>query len=462
MSSKPTTRKINLDHFEAVLMDHLMRRRQNRFCPIAINYVDSTLIGRKNFFFRPILRIIKDFYETHDSFPNTTEILSRIESEKDEQCCFKAIEAVNQIPKDKCEFEELILNLETYVKQRSLERIFEKQIEFKTDEGHYDLLELEKAVDPLFGLSLREDMGFNYLEDIEKHIQDLLKSDNFISTGFPNVDVGLGGGICNSDVAFYVFGGGVNIGKSICMANLAVNILKQNYNVQVATFELSEKNWSKRISSIISGMELASLHAKTEDLRESVEELKRNLSKGKLNIKQFPAHEVTPKQYSAYLKQLYRVDKFKPDVIILDMHSLMLPNGASKFNMYQDQKDLAAQVRGLSYIWDCPVLSPTQLNIKDSSKRIDPGMEATLESQGIPQTADAQINFWQDEEAAEGGWIDWRVVKSRFSQKGVAGSIAVDYTNMRMKDLKRDLHVEQEEISDEEAFAGIDKIFLGT
>jgi hypothetical protein len=230
--------------------------------------------------------------------------------------------------------------------------------------------------------------------------------------------------------------------NSLTMANLATNCLKQNKKVQVATFELSEKNWAKRVSSIITGIELSNLHYKSDELRKEIETLKSSLEKGRLNIKQFPANEITPRQYSSFLKQLKRVDGFVPDIIILDMHSLMIPNSGNQskgYNMYKDQKDLAANVRSLSYIWECPILSPTQLDIKNSLKQEDPDMSATLESQGIPQTADAQINFWQDQNAKEGSWINYRVVKSRFSVKGQGGKLSIDYRNMKMTDFNSEM-----------------------
>lgn len=424
-------------------MNHFILRKHERFSCVAINFINHELIGRTNSFFRPIVSIIKDYYDAYDEFPSPNEVMVKLSSDTEEVCFLKTLDEIKKISKNELfNFEELLSNLEVYIKQRHIQKIFEKQIELKSSSGFYDAGEIEQDLDQVFGISLKEDTGFFYLEQIEKHIAELQRLDNFISSGFPSLDKALGGGFCSNDIAFYVFGGTVNVGKSLMMANLAVNCLRQNKKIQVGTFELSEKNWSKRVSSIISGIELINLHVKSDDLRLQIADLKRSLEKGCLNIKQFPANEVTPRQYSAFLKQLKRVDGFSPDIIILDMHSLMIPNaggGGKGYNMYKDQKDLAANVRGLSYIWECPVLSPTQLDIKNASKQEDPDMSATLESQGIPQTADAQINFWQDDAAKEGSWINYRVVKSRFSQKGQSGSLTVDYTNMRMGDLKHEM-----------------------
>ena len=59
-------------------------------------------------------------------------------------------------------------------------------------------------------------------------------------------------------------------------------------------------------------------------------------------------------------------------------------------NSYTDVKSVTEQLRALSYLFNCPVVTATQLG-RAAFDKVDPGLEHTSESMGLAMTADATV-----------------------------------------------------------------------
>ena len=89
-------------------------------------------------------------------------------------------------------------------------------------------------------INLNVDVGVNYFEDVDRHIDDMNRQEKYVSSGWEWLDKKLNGGFIESGRALYVFAGETNVGKSILLGNIATNLCKQNKKVLLISLEMSE------------------------------------------------------------------------------------------------------------------------------------------------------------------------------------------------------------------------------
>ena len=221
------------------------------------------------------------------------------------------------------------------------------------------------------GINLSVDIGFDLLVDHEKLIENLQIEEPTIPSGWTWVDEMLDGGFLENGRSIYVFAGETNVGKSIFLGNIAVNMAKQGKTVLVVSLEMSELMYAKRLAGNLTGIEINSLRHEIPELRHKIEKEITDNPKGKLLIKEFPPSTITSNQLGAFMKKIEQKG-IKIDALVLDYINLMhSPIGN---NSYERVKYATEQVRALSYQHNCPIITATQLN-RTGYDTQDPGLD---------------------------------------------------------------------------------------
>jgi replicative DNA helicase len=148
----------------------------------------------------------------------------------------------------------------------------------------------------------------------------------------------------------------------------------------------------------------------------------------KLLIKEFPPNTITVNQLSAFLKKLVR-NGIDPDLIVVDYINLL--NSPIGTNSYERVKYATEQLRALSYEYECPIVSATQIN-RSGFDQIDPGMETISESVGLAATADCIFSIWQEEEDRDLGRMQLGLMKNRFGPNFGFQTMRIDYTTLTL------------------------------
>jgi replicative DNA helicase len=226
-----------------------------------------------------------------------------------------------------------------------------------------------------------------------------------------------------------VFCGATNVGKSIFLGNIATNILKQQKTVLLISLEMSESVYTKRISTQISQIPMNEISTHVQSLKSILQDYKTQNNKSKLIVKEFPPKSITVNHLKSYINKLKRKN-IKPDVIIIDYVNLLSPVD-NKLNSYEGIKQITEGLRALSYTFECPVVSATQINRSgyDTSK---PGLETTSESMGLSHTVDAQFSIWTEEGDNELGIIHLGIMKNRFGPRDVATTLEINYPTLTL------------------------------
>jgi replicative DNA helicase len=190
---------------------------------------------------------------------------------------------------------------------------------------------------------------------------------------------------------------------------------------------MSELMYAKRISSKVTGINIGDLQTSSELVKTRVDDITQRKSP-KLIIKEFPPNAVTANQISAYLKKLINKG-ITPDMVVIDYINLL--NSPIGNNSYERVKHTSEQVRALSYTFECPFVTATQINRSGINEQ-NPGVENISESIGLAATADCIMSIWQEEGDTELGVIRLGMMKNRYGQNFGSCGMAIDYSTLTL------------------------------
>jgi replicative DNA helicase len=367
MSKVQTPNKLDLDFFETILLYNALG--DSEYLSSVISYIEPSFFTDKNI--GRVVGSISQFFNERGTIPTLTEIKARLTSEEDKKALanVKAKLSTLQGPFNK---DELISNTEKFLKERFIYKTILNVADKFSDQSfsiEETLVDFEKA----YNITLKENLGHWYFEDIDKHIKELVAIYNPIPTGWKFFDDKTEGGLFPKTLT--VFAGQVNVGKSIVLGNIATNMLLADKNVLLISLEMSEFMYAKRISTQLTQIPHNDLKTFTEELKEQVKHIQRNIN-GKLIVKEYPPKTVTVRQIDGYITKLQHKG-FKPDIVVVDYINLIQPI-SKNLNSYESVKEIAEQLRALAFKYKIPFVSATQLN-RGAFNTASPGMEGISE-----------------------------------------------------------------------------------
>ena len=419
-----------MDFFEYIILDNCFKNE--RFLATIVDIAKVEYFGDANV--RKIYKLLKVFYEKRGTLATTDEL--RVYLEDDHfKLAFKNVQAtLNQL--GEYGEDELLENTELFLKERGFALTLEEVVEnYNTLDLKNNSLEILDKFDKVCNISLTTELGMDYFNEIEEFIDSLNSDDTFISTGLPWLDKKLGGGYRELGKALYVFSGATNAGKSIMLGNAATSIVKAGKNVVVISMEMSESIYATRISSQLSRISLKELKTQGATLKEYCDEfLEKN--DNRLMIKEFPNNSIKVAGIRNYLHDLKKRKDFKPDAIIIDYINLLVPRTVTG-QSYSDIKGITEEIRALSYEFNCPVISATQLG-REAYNQENPGLETTSESIGTAQTADVQIAVYSSEDDRASGILNIGIQKNRYGDNYGTKSLNIDWDTLFVEQFQND------------------------
>ena len=168
-----------------------------------------------------------------------------------------------------------------------------------------------------------------------------------------------------------------------------------------------------------------------KELRQNGPSIKNAISRenGKVFIKEFPPATITPNQLKAFIKK-FNEKGIKLDAIVLDYLNLLHSTVGN--NSYERIKNVTEQVRAMSYMFECPIISATQLN-RSGFDQDNPELATISESIGLAATADVIASIYQNEEDRELGIIRLGMMKNRYGMRGNTQAMRIDYSTLTIE-----------------------------
>ena len=412
------------DFYEVVIAYNMLT--DEAYLSSIVDHLDGKFFSNKDI--KNVVQIVTDFYEKRSVSPTLTEIKGYLTTPELKNS-FKSVAALFEGFDRHFNKDELHENTEKFLKEKA---VFNTLLEVADSAGDQDvdtssiLTKFEKACN----ITLATDIGLDYFNDIEQHITDLNTKDDTIACGWPWLDKKLDGGFLEHGRALYVFAGETNIGKSIFLGNIAKNIADQGKTVLLISLEMSELVYAKRITTNLTQIPIRALHRRTDDIEDSVNQYKQNNKRAQIIVKEFPPSTVSCTHIKGYIKKL--IDRgVKLDAIVIDYVNLLKSDIGT--NSYERIKYATEELRALSYVYECPIITATQLN-RAGYNEVNPGLDTVGESYGLAATADAIFSIWREEEDIEMGVIKLGVMKNRFGENYGSIAMEIDYDTLTLKE----------------------------
>jgi replicative DNA helicase len=412
--------KLNLDEFENIIVYKSLT--DERYLSNVIGFIKPQYFKDKNI--KVIFSIIRAFFEKHNTPPTVTELKTYINTDEIKEAFKTVVRNFTNIDKN-LNHDELISNTERYIKEKAIYNtmldVAEDVSSGKIDTG-FILDKFEKSCN----INLKTDIGLDFFNNFNAVIEDINSDNPTISSRWKWLDNKLGGGFLQKGRSLYIFAGETNVGKSIFLGNIASNIASQNKTVLLITLEMSELVYAKRLSSNITKIPIKDLRSESQTLKQQIEEISKNNPECRILIKEFPPSTITVHQVQGFIKNII-AKGIKIDVIVLDYVNLLRSELGN--NSYERIKYATEQLRALSYMFNCPIITATQLN-RSGYNVNSPGLETIGESIGLAATADVIVSIFQDEEDKELGVVKLGMMKNRFGLNHGTTTMKLDYNTL--------------------------------
>jgi len=420
--------KINLDEFENILIYKSLT--DGGYLASIADIVKPDYF--KNKVIANIFTIVKDFTEKRNKLPTTTEIKTYLVTDEQKAEFKQLVQSFSEIDKalDK---DELYENTERFLKEKA---VYHTMLDVASDvsKSEVDTSDILNKFEKSCNISLVTDLGLDLFGDIDTVINDLNAVEKHIPSKWEWLDETLGGGFLESGKALYVFAGETNIGKSIFLGNIASNIASQGKNVLLVTLEMSELLYARRVCTNVTKIPMKELAVNEHSLRQSISN-----ETGKIFIKEFPPSTITPNQLKAFIKK-FSEKGIKLDAIVLDYLNLL--HSTIGNNSYERIKNVTEQVRAMSYLFNCPIISATQLN-RSGFDQENPDLATISESIGLAATADVICSIYQNDEDREMNIIRLGMMKNRYGARGMTQAMSIDYSTLTVEQAD-DIHLEDD------------------
>jgi replicative DNA helicase len=426
MIPQPELSKIDFDYYENVILLNSLLNQE--YLASIVEHLDPVFFSDKNIGI--IFKSIVAFFNERGASPTLTEIKARLTTDNEKKAFQEIGVRLKQLDTN-FNKEELVTNTERFLKEKSLLKAINEAAE-KYSTGKIDIQETLMQFEKVYNITLIEDLGHWYFEDIDKHVKELTTIYNPIPTGWKFLDERLEGGLFPKTLTCFV--GQVNVGKSIVLGNIAANMVLNNRNVLLISLEMSEFMYAKRISSQVTQIPHNQLCTYVDELKEQVKHVESKIE-SKLVIKEYPPKTVTVRHIDAYITKLSHRG-FKPEVVVIDYINLLKPT-TKNVNSYESVKEVAEQLRALSFKYNVPFVTASQLN-RGAFNTASPGMEGISESIGLAATCDVICSLWQEEEEKELNIINLGMQKNRFGANHGHCAFKVKYETLTLTETNPD------------------------
>jgi len=404
-----------------------------------IEHVDTAFFSNTDV--KNVFKKVIQFHEEYKKYPNITELKTIITSKDTKKSLARVVNAFKGMDIS-VDIDILIKQTEIFFREQSIMRTL---VEVSKNFNDYSDSEIAERFKDACGLTIVTDIGHDYFKDIETHINWLQQDHKRIPTGFPFLDEKLKGGFNANGRALYVFMGGTNAGKSIVLGNLAANSVKQNLCVPIISLEMDEQLYAQRLSANLSELPIDDLKDEVDDFRARIKKVQEDNPDAKLLLKEFPPGKLTVAGLDAYLAKIKKKG-YAFNMVYLDYITLMRVESSN--GMYENGKQLAEDIRALSYKYGVSFITVIQANRAGVSGE-QPKLDNTSESMGIAHTADFIASIWRLEEDIETGTIRIGIIKNRIGENFGSAMMELNPRTLVLKEVDVIYEEDKEEMDDD-------------
>ena len=299
---------------------------------------------------------------------------------------------------------------------------------------------IPKILSDALAVSFDNSVGHDYLEDSDARYEFYHRTEERIPFDLDYFNKITKGGLPKKTLNIALAGTGV--GKSLFMCHVAAGAMAQGKNALYITMEMAEEKIAERIDANLLNVSIDDLMQLPKDLYDRKVKRVREMTTGKLIIKEYPTASASAVHFRTLLNELNLKRNFVPDIIFIDYLNICCSSrikAGANVNSYTYVKSIAEELRGLAVEFGVPIISATQTT-RSGFTSSDPGLEDTSESFGLPATADLMFALISSEELEALGQIMVKQLKNRYSDPSNYKRfvLGVDRSKMKLYDVEQD------------------------
>lgn len=391
-------------------------------------YFDEPIISK-------VFKFLSSYVEKYKSIPDAVSIINSMESE-DRLDAKNLLDDINSIDFDyNKSYKYLFDNTNEYLKTQALKRAIIESVDIIDNNSNKELI--KEKIEKALSKDLKVDLGLKYFENLSERLKRIFTASSIrVPTYFPMFDELISGGFPPFTLSVIV--ARIHGCKSNFLANTAARQVLHGKNVVLMTLEMAEDAFAQRFDSIYSLMDINRMYVSSENRKKLINNLKSirdTEGRGELFIKQFPTGDASVRDFRKYLREMIIRD-IKPDILMADYINLMKVASKSDDNMYSKIKRIAEELRALSFEFEVPVLSVSQLNREGSFvgfEQLD--FTYIAESMGLPAASDFLAILGIDEDAiVYENEVHGKIVKNRLGPLGDVFKLYLDSRTLKMYD----------------------------
>ena len=295
---------------------------------------------------RDSVKFVQEYYNDYNSLPTPEQIAAETGQE------FQ----LRDVTKDKVEY--CSREIERFCRSQALRQSIMDAAEIYEGGDAEKFPSIETLVRDALMVSLTKDLGTSFFDDVEATLEKLLTSEMYEPTGWTEFDDILGGGLARKQTLLLSANSGG--GKSIVMANLALNYVERGKNALYISLELSEEMIYQRYIAMVANVSTREWQLDVDDTAHKIHAA--GDKSGSLFIKRM-AQGSNSNQVRAYLKEFELKNGFIPDVICMDYIDLMGSNDKiSADNIHEKDKRASEEFREIQNDYNAIGITASQQN----------------------------------------------------------------------------------------------------
>lgn len=349
------------------------------------------------------------------------------------------LKEINESKSEESKLDWLLDVTEKFCQEKAIYNAVLDSIHILDNKSKNDKGAIPKILSDALAVSFDSHIGHDYLQDSDSRFDFYHRKEERIPFDLEYFNKITKGGLPQKTLNIALAGTGV--GKSLFMCHMAAGAMVQGKNVLYVTMEMAEEKIAERIDANLLNVRLDDLMDLPKDVYDKKVGKVREMTTGKLIIKEYPTAAASAIHFRTLLNELNLKKNFTPDIIFVDYLNICCSSrvkpGAS-VNSYTYIKAIAEELRGLAVEFSVPIVSATQTT-RSGFTNSDPGLEDTSESFGLPATADFMFALISSEEMEELGQIMVKQLKNRYNdpthyKRFVLG---VDRAKMKLYDVEQ-------------------------
>lgn len=395
-----------------------------------------------------IAESVVELYKMNNMMPRPTTIINKAtvlveeENRRVEKYSMSEFEQywrkVFAIPKAEIEDGVFYESLISYIKRKGCYRAISDAIDI-TSHDHPELTKIIPEFERFAGVALEDEIGFDFYAHQNQLWDDIDMDEAMIATGIDDLDNKIGGGVCRNGKGLWVFLGQPNVGKSLILSNIAVNMDAAGVKVAILSLEMSEMMYGKRCLAHITEHNINRLKNQRHRLTSIVTD-HHNKSNGSIIIKENPPSSMNCRDIRRYLEMLRDAGRL-PEVLFVDYLGLLIPNERTSEGSHWRIGEICKELRALSFEFEIPIITAAQLN-GDGYDTDEITMANVAESKAINMHSDFMGALYQLDGDMEQGILNMKILKSRFGSRTESKvTMNISYESLRISNISPEDYV---------------------